>query len=107
MQVRSNEYESTKTITTTTSSSGLSGWLLTTATFDGSARRIYLNGVQKVEKAWVGPITTGATGISSIGAIHNYNGPTNWHFNGLIDDVRIYDRALTAAEVQALYQTGN
>ena len=28
-------------------------------------------------------------------------------FNGLLDDVRIYDRALSAVEVQALYQLGN
>jgi len=28
-------------------------------------------------------------------------------FHGLIDDIRIYDRALTAAEVQALYNLGN
>jgi hypothetical protein len=28
------------------------------------------------------------------------------HYNGLIDDVRIYDRALSAAEVQALYNLG-
>jgi hypothetical protein len=27
-------------------------------------------------------------------------------FNGLIDDVRIYDRALSAAEVWQLYQQG-
>ena len=27
-------------------------------------------------------------------------------FKGLIDDVRIYDRALSAAEVQALYNLG-
>ncbi|MBG30478.1 MAG: hypothetical protein CMI31_10830 [Opitutae bacterium] len=29
------------------------------------------------------------------------------HFNGLIDDVRIYDRALSAAEVTALYDLGS
>ena len=28
------------------------------------------------------------------------------HFLGLIDDVRIYDRAIYAAEVQALYNLG-
>ena len=28
------------------------------------------------------------------------------YFNGLIDDVRIYDRALSAEEVQALYNLG-
>ena len=33
--------------------------------------------------------------------------PTSNWFTGSIDDLRIYDRALSAAEVQALYQTGN
>jgi hypothetical protein len=40
--------------------------------------------------------------ISSIGA---YNG--NWlFFTGTIDDIRIYNRAITNAEIQALYQQG-
>ena len=34
------------------------------------------------------------------------NSNVNWQFEGLIDDVRIYDRALSAAEVQALYNLG-
>ena len=29
-----------------------------------------------------------------------------YNFKGLIDDVRIYDRALSAEEVQALYNLG-
>ncbi|MDB0031590.1 hypothetical protein N9E34_08985, partial [Opitutales bacterium] len=36
-----------------------------------------------------------------IGKLDSYE-----RFNGLIDDVRIYDRALSAAEVQALYNLG-
>jgi hypothetical protein len=41
----------------------------------------------------------GAYALNSIG--------NNYFFNGLIDDVRIYDRALSAAEeVQALYNMG-
>jgi hypothetical protein len=28
------------------------------------------------------------------------------YFHGIIDDARIYDRALSAAEVQALYNMG-
>jgi hypothetical protein len=35
-----------------------------------------------------------------------YNGIPTDFFEGLIDDVRIYDRALSAAEVQALYNLG-
>ncbi len=33
-----------------------------------------------------------------------FTGP--FQFNGLIDDVRIYNKALSAAEVQQLYQDG-
>ena len=35
-----------------------------------------------------------------------YHGAWDKGFIGLIDDVRIYDRALSAAEVQALYNLG-
>ena len=31
---------------------------------------------------------------------------TTQHLNGLLDDVRIYDRALSAEEVQVLYNLG-
>jgi len=30
----------------------------------------------------------------------------NFSFNGIIDDARIYNRALTASEIQALYNQG-
>ena len=36
-----------------------------------------------------------------IGKLDSYE-----RFNGLIDDVRIYDRALSSEEVQALYNMG-
>jgi hypothetical protein len=39
-----------------------------------------------------------------IGALYGAAGTYNW--NGPIDDVRIYDRALSAAEIQALYNGG-
>ena len=29
------------------------------------------------------------------------------HFNGKIDDIRFYDRALSQAEIKALYNLGN
>jgi hypothetical protein len=36
----------------------------------------------------------------------HYGGNTTYDFDGLIDDVRIYNRALTAQEIQALYLGG-
>ena len=35
-----------------------------------------------------------------------HHGAWNKYFTGLLDEVRIYDRALSAAEVQALYNLG-
>ena len=34
---------------------------------------------------------------------HRYDGITRGYFDGLIDDVRIYDRALTAEEIEQLF----
>jgi len=42
--------------------------------------------------------------VTSIGALRNYDNSVIHFFYGTIDDVRIYDRALTALEVQLLYQ---
>jgi hypothetical protein len=38
--------------------------------------------------------------------IGSYPNPVNHTWLGLIDDMRIYDRALSAEEVQALYNLG-
>ena len=51
-------------------------------------------------------IATNPNGISLIGAYAFNSIGSNYFFNGLIDDVRIYDRALSAEEVQALYNLG-
>lgn len=40
-----------------------------------------------------------------IGAYNPDNGGVTGYFNGLIDDVRIYDRALSAAEISAIYNS--
>lgn len=47
-----------------------------------------------------------ATTPTYIGARPYWNGPTVFFFNGKIDDVRIYNRALNALEVNALFHEG-
>jgi hypothetical protein len=47
-----------------------------------------------------------ATTPTYIGARPYWNGPTVFFFNGKIDDVRIYNRALNAQEVNALFHEG-
>ena len=51
------------------------------------------------------PMSSGSLGtLGSIGPFRAKIGTLgSYYFNGLIDDVRVYDRALSAAEVAALY----
>jgi hypothetical protein len=74
-------------------------WNFIVATYDAPTQRIYVNGELKNETTfsdWSYAIDVDAIGSNNGGR----------YFNGLIDDVRIYNRALTLAEIQELYQWG-
>lgn len=76
-------------------------WHLLTATFDGSEARLYENGVLLKKKDVSGsPWST--LGDLYIGLDEN----GDEYFKGNMDDLRIYNRALTAKEVIALYDGG-
>ena len=74
-------------------------WIHLVGTFDGSYLRIYKNGVFVTQTAQTHNSLT--SGPFYIGNTNNY------FFNGKIDDVRIYNRALSAQEVAQLYALGN
>ena len=78
-------------------------WHFVVGIFDGSNVRLNIdNGVENIMGAsTAGPIDSPATNVV-IGA---YNNPTNF-FTGLIDDVRIYNRALSSDEIRRLYKIG-
>ncbi len=73
-------------------------WQLVTATWDGSYIRIYQNGTE------VGNISKSLTysGNTDTYNIGKYAGSA-YFFNGYIDDERVYNRALTADEIKAIY----
>ncbi|HEY9226531.1 MAG TPA: LamG-like jellyroll fold domain-containing protein, partial [Gemmatimonadaceae bacterium] len=73
----------------------LNTWTHLAQTFDGATLRLYMNGTQVASQGFTGPIAT-STGALRIGG----NGVWGEYFSGRIDDVRIYSRALTAAELQ-------
>ena len=78
-----------------TSQLALDVWTHLAATYDGAVLRLYVNGAQ------VGTLNqSGAINVSD-GPLH-IGGNSLWGewFNGMIDEVRIYSRVLTAAEVQ-------
>ena len=70
-------------------------WTHLAGTYDGAALRLYVNGTQVAERAVSGPVTT-STGALTIGG----SAVLGQHFKGLIDEVRIYDRALAPSEIQ-------
>lgn len=82
----------------------ITGWFFLTATYDGSLKKIFVNGSEKKTEAWNGQILTGASGVSSIGGYtDNLPQKSSYFFNGSIDDIRIYNRALSESDVLALH----
>jgi len=77
-------------------------WTHITISVDGSNLKYYKNGVLATSTAQV--YSMGGTPASfSIGREGSYNGN---YCNGSIDDVRIYNRALSAAEIRYQYNQG-
>ena len=70
-------------------------WTHLAATFDGATVRLYVNGVQVASQAQTAPLAT-TSGTLQIGG----DSYPNEYFAGRIDEVRIYNRALSAAEIQ-------
>jgi hypothetical protein len=72
-------------------------WTHLAATYDGATLSMYVNGVLAKQSAVSGAMPVGA-GALRIGNDAVFPGEG---FNGLIDEVRVYDRALSPAEIQA------
>lgn len=72
----------------------LNQWTHLIATYNGAYQRLYVNGVQVAVRAQTGAIKQ-SNGALRIG------GNSIWgeYFNGYIDDIRLYNRALSATEI--------
>lgn len=78
------------------SSLPLNTWSHVAGTYDGTTMKFYVNGLLVASRPQTGPIAT-STGPLTIGGNVVYG--ENW--NGLIDEVRIYNRALSQNEIHA------
>jgi hypothetical protein len=74
----------------------LNTWTHLAATYDGAQLRLYVNGVQAGSRAQTGNIAVSAAPLRVGG-----NAVWTEFFAGLIDEVRVYNRALSPAEIQA------
>jgi hypothetical protein len=70
------------------------------ATYDGAALRLYVNGQPAGERAHTGAMP--ATDLPLLLG-QMLPGQPEYNFPGALDEVRVYNRALSAAEVVALY----
>ena len=74
------------------------GWHLVTGTFDGSSAKLYVDNVLAASDTFTPPVN--ANFPLYIGR-YFAGGGFNW--NGGIDEVRLYNRALTSAEVSSIF----
>jgi hypothetical protein len=72
-------------------------WSFLAATYDGSTLTLYVNGVAVGSTTVASNSLVTSTGSLDIGG----SGPLGKYFQGLIDDVRVYNRPLALAEIQA------
>jgi hypothetical protein len=91
------------------------GDILTTGTFQHVAvtydkasgvARLFLNGVI-VQASTLGSFTPNTTKDLHIGYRPGQPGGGSWFFKGMIDEVTLYDHALTVAEIVAIYNAGS
>src|SRR5262249_3176323 len=71
-------------------------WSHLALTYDGVTLRLYVNGLLASSQPRAGTIASSANQLQ-IGGDSLYG----QYFNGMIDDVRIYNSALTATQIQA------
>ena len=74
-------------------------WAHVVGTYDGSALRLWVNGALVATRDVTARTLPASAGKLIVGG---QDDGSNW-FDGAIDDVRIYDRALDAQEIQALF----
>jgi len=82
-------------------------WTHVAGTYDGTSLKIYFNGVVEEEGIYTNNIFPGTNDLAIGGVVGGAPlGECISQFLGLIDEPAIYNRALSASEIQAIYNAG-
>ncbi len=81
-------------------------WYHVAGTYDGSTARIYVNGLLENSVETAGPLLSSSGGAMKIGQ-EGAAGDDPEFFNGLIDEVELFNRALSADEIASIYDAGS
>lgn len=79
-------------------------WHFIAATYDGTTIRVYLDGDEVGTTSKSGSLDSGA--IASIGLANQPSGAGDRAFDGRLDEIAVFDKALTTAEIEELYNEG-
>ena len=83
--------------------SATSNWTHVAVVMSPGKATLYVNGVKSLEKTVSGTYNPAST-VVTFGAYTTDNGVSyTYNWNGLMDDVRVYNRSLSADDVAALY----
>jgi hypothetical protein len=78
-------------------------WVHLVGTFDGKTMRIYVDGTEQGAMERAGPVKPNAFHL----VLGNYEVGHASHFVGLLDEVRLYSRALTPDEIRTHYTSSS
>lgn len=79
-------------------------WVHVATTFDGTTLKSYVNGVLSQSTPATFNLSAVAGGIPLYVGLRNISvHPTEYDFNGMLDDVRIYNTALNSSEITQVY----
>jgi hypothetical protein len=83
-------------------------WQFVAMTYDGTKIVLSLNGKTDtiISRSGIPRTTTSAMAIGRHGGDIDLNGAAEAFFSGFLDDIRIYNRALSESEIQHLYHEG-
>jgi len=81
-------------------------WYHVAGVWDGSNASIYLNGVSDATPSSLGGTLGNNSSPLTVGTLRTLTTPTKF-MDGKIDEVRVYNRALSASEISALYKSGS
>jgi hypothetical protein len=78
-------------------------WYMFSLTYDGATMKLYMNGILVNSQARSGSLQTSGQSL----LFGRRDGNLQGYFDGKLDDIGIWNRALTPCEIQALYNSGN
>jgi hypothetical protein len=78
-------------------------WYFAAVTYNGSTMRVYLDGVEVGSGSYSGAVTADSTVAVGLGNLPS--GAGNRAFNGALDELAVFDKELTAAQIWTLFTT--